>query len=92
MVYEGFFYVESKGFEVLFESGNGSIHLAERSIGVYRPVLLGKTSMGWLLNTVKKLSIGEFLREFCRNFRVGSIAYVAQRRVNSHGRFLELSK
>lgn len=48
--------------------------------------------MGWLLNTVKKLSIGEFLREFCRNFRVGSIAYVAQRRVNSHGRFLELSK
>lgn len=47
-------------------------------------------SMGWLLKTVEEFIRGVNLRDFFGTFRVGNIEHVAQRRVNSHGRFLEL--
>lgn len=42
----GYFYVEGKAFEILFEIGNNGIRLVERSSGVYRVVRLGKRSVG----------------------------------------------
>jgi hypothetical protein len=46
----------------------------------------------WLLTIAEDLIRGENLREFYRTLRVGSTAYIVQRRANSHERFLEVSE
>lgn len=48
--------------------------------------------MGWLSKTVEELIRGDHKRDFCRTFRMGNTVHVAQWRVNSHGRFLEVSE
>jgi hypothetical protein len=47
--------------------------------------------VGWLSKTVAEL-IRDHKRDFCRTFRMGNTVHVAQWRVNSHGRFLEVSE
>lgn len=41
---------------------------------------------------MEELIKGEKLRDFYKSFRSGDIVYIAQRRVNSHEKFLELSE
>jgi hypothetical protein len=46
----------------------------------------------WLMNSMEELIKGEDIRDFCRTFRVGNMAYVMQRPENIHRRFLEVSE
>lgn len=48
--------------------------------------------MGWLSKTVEELIRGDHNRDFCWTFRLGNTMHVAQRRVNSHRRILEVSE
>jgi hypothetical protein len=40
-----FFYVEGKSFDIQFDVGFQGIHLAKRSRGMFRGVMLGKQSV-----------------------------------------------
>jgi hypothetical protein len=39
---------------------------------------------------VEELIRGDEIRDFCWTFRMGDSVHIAHRRVNSHGRFLEV--
>lgn len=74
----GFIYVEPKQFVIRTEIGVGGIQLAERSRGIFRALVLGRLSIGWLRNSMEALRRGD-LKEFCRTYRVGNMVYVLQR-------------
>jgi hypothetical protein len=46
--------------------------------------------MRWLTKKVEKMIGGDEIWDFCWTFRMGNSMHVAHRRVNSHGRFLEV--
>jgi hypothetical protein len=93
MGYVRFFYVEAKSFEIRSEfSVEDGIRLAERSKGLFRAVFLNKLSLGWFRRLMKELRQDGEIRDFCRNFQVGSMVHILQWRGNAHGRFLKLSE
>lgn len=53
---------------------------------------LGKPSIGWLSKTVEELIRGDEIRSFYKTFRMGNLVHIANHRVNSDGRFLEVSE
>jgi len=93
MGYVGYFYVETKSFEFRSDVcvGDG-IRLAEWNKGLFRAVFLNKLSVEWFRRSMEELKQGGEIRDFCRTYRVGSTAFILQRRGNDHGRFLELSE
>jgi hypothetical protein len=91
MGYLGYFYVENKAFE--FHSNvQGGVQLAEKSRGNCRSVIMAWPTVFWLVSAWDYLTNTETVRENWRTFRFGCLAYVMQRRNNSHGNFLELSE
>jgi hypothetical protein len=91
MGYLGYFYVENKAFE--FRSNvQGGVQMAEKSRGKCRSVIMAWPSIFWLVSAWDYLTNTETARENWRTFRFGCLAYVMQRRNNSHGNFLELSE
>jgi hypothetical protein len=91
MGYLGYFYVENKAFE--FRSNvQGGVQLAEKSRGNCRSVIMAWPTIFWLVSAWDYLTNTETVRENWRTFRFGCLAYVMQRRNNSHGNFLELSE
>jgi hypothetical protein len=69
------------------------LRITKRSGGVSRAVVLGKSSVVWLLVMVEvEVLKGENLREFYWFLRVGSRAYIAQRCPNSHGWYMALAE
>lgn len=49
MGYFGYFYIETKSYEILFRVGNGGVGLAERSRGIFLVVVMVIQSVVWLL-------------------------------------------
>jgi hypothetical protein len=91
MGYLGYFYVENKAFE--FRSNvQGGVQMAEKSRGKCRTVIMAWPTIFWLVSAWDYLINIETSRENWRTFRFGCLAYVMQRRTNSHGNFLELSE
>jgi hypothetical protein len=91
MGYLGYFYVENKAFE--FRSNvQGGVQMAEKSRGKCRTVIMAWPTIFWLVSAWDYLTNIETSRENWRTFRFGCLAYVMQRRTNSHGNFLELSE
>lgn len=80
----------SWNFRVVDRLGSLGLRTIVRGRGVTRVVVLGKSSMVWLSAMVKVISGGEKLWEFYRTVKVGSRAYIAQRRMNSHGWYMAL--
>lgn len=42
--------MEEKSYEIRSEIGNGGVQLAERSRGIFKVVVLGRSSVVWLMN------------------------------------------
>jgi hypothetical protein len=91
MGYLGYCYVDSKSFEFRSEV-SGGVRLAERSRHLFRAVILGWSSLVWLMQAVERLSKGEEDNDKWKTFRMGSTVYVVLRRKNKHGQFIELSE
>lgn len=53
---------------------------------------LGKLTVGWLSKTVEELLRGDQNWDFYRTFKVGNTLHLAQGRVNSYERYLEILK
>lgn len=60
--------MEAKSFEICFEIGVGGAHLAERSRGTFKAVVLGRLSVGWLRTSMEVLLKGGDLSKFSRTF------------------------
>jgi hypothetical protein len=91
MGYLGYCYVVSKSFEFRFEV-SGGVRLAERSRHLFQAVILGWSSLVWLMQAVEQLSKGEEDNDKWRTFQMGSTVYVVLRRKNKYGQFIELSE
>lgn len=84
----GYFYVETKSYEIQYESRNGGVRLAERSKGIFRAVVLGRSSVFWLMNSMEALIKRDYLRDFWSTFQHGNTAYIMEQQKNNHKRFM----
>jgi hypothetical protein len=78
MGYLGYCYVDSKSFEFKSEV-SGEVRLAERSRHLFQEIILGWSSLVWLMQAMGRLSKGEEDNDKWRTFRLGSTVYVVQR-------------
>jgi hypothetical protein len=90
MGYLGYFYVETKAFEI--RSNVRGVQLAEKSRGKTRSVIMAWPTIFWLASAWDYLTNNEIVSENWRTFRFGCCSYIVQRRKNSFGNFLELSE
>jgi hypothetical protein len=67
MGYMGYFYIESKSFELRSRVGNGGCRLAEWSRGVFRSVVMDFQSVVWMLHMMEELTNGLTSKEFRRS-------------------------
>jgi hypothetical protein len=91
MGYLGYFYVDSKAFEIR-SNVQGGVQLAENRRGRTRSVIMAWPTIFWLASAWDYLTNIEIGSENWRTFRFGCYSYVVQRRKNSFGNFLELSE
>ena len=91
MGYLGYFYVETKAFEIR-SNVQGGVQLAEKSRGKTHSVIMAWPTIFWLASAWDYLTKDEIVRENWRTFRFGCYSYILQRRKNSFGNFLELSE
>jgi len=92
MGYLGYFYIESKSFELRSGVGNRGCPLAEWSRGVFRSVVMDFQSMVWMLHMMEELMNGLASKEFCRSHRVGELVIILQKCQNHYGQFLEITE
>ncbi|GLT55585.1 hypothetical protein SLA2020_286950, partial [Shorea laevis] len=92
MGYVGYFYVETKSFEIRSGVGNGGFQLSEWSKGIVRSVVMSFQTVVWMLKMVEELWSGDPAADFCRSRRTGDTVIVLQKRQNDFGRFLELTE
>jgi hypothetical protein len=59
---------------------------------LFRAVILGWSSLVWLMQAMERLSKGEEDNDKWRTFWMCSTFYVVLRRKNKHGQFIELSE
>jgi hypothetical protein len=91
MGYLGYFYVETKAFEIR-SNVQGGVQLTEKSRGKSRSVIMAWPTIFWLVSAWDYLTNNEMEGENWRTFRFGCYAYIVQRRKNSYGKYLELSE
>jgi hypothetical protein len=92
MGYVGYFYVETKSFEIRSGVGNGGFQLSEWSRGIVRSVVMSFQTVVWMLKMVEELWSGDLEAEFCRSRRTGDTVLVLQKRQNDFGRFVEITE
>jgi hypothetical protein len=89
MGYLGYFYMETKAFEIRSNVQEG-VQLAEKSRGKTRSVIMA--IIFWLVSAWDYLTNNEIESENWMTFRFGCYSYIVQRRKNSYGKYLELSE
>jgi hypothetical protein len=91
MGYLGFFYVESKSFELSSEAGK-RFKLTEWGRGKLKSLELGSSRLMWLLKSLEEVVPDSVEMGSCRNHRLeGSVMFI-QKRKNGNGRFMEISE
>jgi hypothetical protein len=91
MGYLGFFYVESKSFELSSEAGK-RCKLTEWGRGKLKSLEMGFSRLLWLLKSLEEVSSDGVEMGSCRNHRMeGSVVFI-QKRQNGNGRFMEISE
>jgi hypothetical protein len=85
MGYVGYFYVESKSFDLRSGVGNGIVKLTECGNGQMRSVVMDFPRLAWLLKMMEELVSGTLEKESCRTHRVGDSVIILQRSQNRYG-------
>lgn len=91
MGYLGYFYVETKSYEIRSGIGNGGFQLGEWSRGIFWSVVMSFHSVVWLLKMMEELMSGDSAMEFSRSHRVGDTVLVLQKRQNDFEMFVEIT-
>jgi hypothetical protein len=92
MGYLGYFYVESKSYELRSVGGNGLVRLTEWGKGQIRSVELGFTRLVWLHKVMEELVPGTVELGACRSHRVGESVIVFQKRGSKYGKFMKITE
>jgi hypothetical protein len=74
MGYLGYFYVETKAFEIQ-SNVQGGVRLAEKSRGRTSSVIMAWPTIFWLVSAWDYLTSSEIVRENWRTFRFGCFLY-----------------
>jgi hypothetical protein len=91
MGYLGFFYVESKSFELSSEAGM-RFKLTKWGRGKLKYLEMGSSRLIWLLKSLEEVVPDSVEMGACRNHRVeGSVMFI-QKHKNGNGRFMEISE
>jgi hypothetical protein len=91
MGYLGFFYVESKSFELSSEAGK-RCKLTEWGRGKLKSLEMGFSRMIWLLKSLEEVSLDSVEMGSCRNHRMEESVVFIQKRQNGNRRFMEISE
>jgi hypothetical protein len=92
MGYVGYFYVESKSFEVRVGDGSQNIKLTEWGRMNLSTVYLGETRLIWLVKMMTELVSETTGIGACRDHRLGGSVMFLQKRMNKYGRFMEITE
>jgi hypothetical protein len=92
MGYVGYFYVESKSYELRLCDGSRSIKLTEWGRLNLSTVFLGEVRLGWLLKMMNELVLETTGIGACRDHRMSSSVMFLQKRMNKYGKFMEITE
>jgi hypothetical protein len=92
MGYVGYFYVESKSFEIRVGDGSQNIKLTEWGRMNLSTVYLGETKLIWLVKMMTELVSETTGIGACRDHRLGGSVMFLQKRMNKYGRFMEITE
>jgi hypothetical protein len=90
--YVGYFYVESKSFELRVGDGSQNIKLTEWGRKNLSTVYLGEMRLVWLVKMMNELVSETTGIGACRNHRLGGSVMFLQKRMNKYGRFMEITE
>jgi hypothetical protein len=90
MGYVGYFYVESKSYELRLGDGSRNIKLMEWGRLNLSTVFLGEVRLVWLLKMLNELVLETMGISACRDHRMGSSVMFLQKRMNKYGKFMEI--
>jgi hypothetical protein len=92
MGYVGYFYVESKSYEIRLCDGSRSIKLTEWGRQNLSTVFLGEVRLVWLLKMMNELVLETTGIGACRDHRMSSSVMFLQKRMNKYGKFMEITE
>ena len=92
MGYVGYFYVESKSYELRASDGNQNIKLTEWGRVNLSTVVMGVTRLVWLLKMMNELMQEAVGIGACRDHRMGDSVMFLQKRMNKYGKFMEITE
>jgi hypothetical protein len=92
MGYVGYFYVESKSYELRLGDGNRTIKLTEWGRMNLSTLFLGEVRLDWLLKMMQELVLDTIGIGACRDHRMGSSVMFLQKRLNKYGKFMEITE
>jgi hypothetical protein len=82
MGYVGYFYVESKSYELRLGDGNRTIKLTEWGRMNLSTLFLGEVRLDWLLKMMQELVLDTIGIGACRDHRIGSYVMFLQKMMN----------
>ena len=92
MGYVGYFYVESKSYELRLGDGSRHIKLTEWGRLNLSTLFLGEVRLVWLLKMMQELVLETSGIGACRDHRMGSSVMFLQKRMNKYGKFMEITE
>jgi hypothetical protein len=92
MGYVGYFYVESKSYELRLGDGSRNIKLTEWGRMNLSTVFMGEVRLVWLLKMMNELVLETTGIGACRDHRMGGSVMFLQKRKNKYGKFMELTE
>ena len=92
MGYVGYFYIESKSFELRVGDGSQNIKLTEWGRMNLNKIYLGEERLVWLLKMMNELVSETTGIGACRDHRVSGSVMFLQKRMNKYGRFMEITE
>ena len=92
MGYVGYFYVESKSYELRLGDGSRNIKLMEWGRLNLSMLFLGDVRLVWLLKMMQELVLETTGIGACRDHRMGSLVKFLQKRMNKYGKFVEITE
>jgi hypothetical protein len=92
MGYVGYFYVESKSYELRLGDGSWNIKLTEWGRLYLSTVFMGEVRLVWFLKMMNELVLEMTGIGACRDHRMGGSVMFLQKRMNKYGKFLEITE
>jgi hypothetical protein len=92
MGYVGYFYVESKSYELRYGDGNHFVKFTEWGKANLSTVIMGITKAIWLSKMMNELVLETTGIGACRDHRERDSVMFLQKRMNKYGKYMEITE